>query len=120
LKRFEERWGREGELESVLELVRSTLQAALVHTEGMVKGVGRTSNVAERFFRKYKGRVKRMGCFGSKAGCDHFNAAWEVYINFESHQLRKERKKYRHPGLYPLEAGGVSLEGMTWLDALEV
>ncbi len=121
LKRFEGRWGGEAVPESVWGLVRSTLKAALVHTAGVVEGVGRTSNVAERFFRKYKGRVKRMGCFGSAAGCDHFNAAWEVYINFESHQLRKERKKkYRHPGLCPLQAGGVSLEGMTWLDALEV
>jgi hypothetical protein len=75
----------------------------------------------ERFFRRYKQRVTRMGCFMSPGGCDNFNAAWAVYINMEPYQVRRERKKhYRYPGLCPLEVGGASIQGLTWLDLLEV
>jgi hypothetical protein len=62
-----------------------------------------------------------MGCFMSLEGCDHFNAVWEVYINFEPYQKRKERKKhYRYPGLCPFEVGGVKTQGVTWLDAVGI
>lgn len=102
---LKERWKSAIELGEALALIEKTLTEAMTYTLGIVEGIGRTSNVAERFFRRYKQRVRRMGCFMSFGGCDNFNAAWEVYINFEPYQVRKERKKhYRYPGLCPLEA----------------
>jgi hypothetical protein len=115
------RWGAASTLQGALALIEKTLTEAMLHTKGIVQGMGRTSNVAERFFRRYKQRVARMGCFMSPGGCDNFNAAWAVYINMEPYQVRRERKKhYRYPGLCPLEVGGASIQGLTWLDLLEV
>ena len=114
-------WGKVLDLQGVLALIEKTLAEAMTHTLGIVEGMGRTSNVAERFFRRYKQRVARMGCFMSDGGCDNFNAVWEVYINFEPYQVRKERKKrYRYPGLCPLEVGGAQIQGVTWLDAVGI
>jgi len=116
-----EKWKSALELREALALMEKTLTEAMTHTLGIVEGIGRTSNVAERFFRRYKQRVRRMGCFMSLGGCDNFNAVWEVYINFEPYQMRKERKKrYRYPGLCPLEVGGVQTQGVTWLDAVGI
>lgn len=115
------RWGAVGGLQEVFALIEGTLQEALLHTQGVVEGMGRTSNVAERFFRQYKQRVARMGCFMSPSGCDNFNAAWMVYSDMEPYQVRRERKKhYRYPGHSPLEVGGAPVAGLTWLDLLEV
>jgi len=109
------------ELGEALALIEKTLAEAMTHTLGIVEGIGRTSNVAERFFRRYKQRVRRMGCFMSFGGCDNFNAVWEVYINFEPYQVRRERKKqYRYPGLCPLEVGEAQIQGVTWLDAVGI
>lgn len=121
LASLKERWGQVLDLEEALALIEKTLAEAMTHTLGMVEGIGRTSNVAERFFRRYKQRVRRMGCFMSLGGCDHFNAVWEVYSNFEPYQMRQERKKhYRYPGLCPFEVGGVKTQGVTWLDAVGI
>lgn len=115
------RWGAVSALQGVLTLIEKTLTEAMLHTKGIVKGMGRTSNVAERFFRRYKQRLARMGCFMSPDGCDNFNAAWAVYINMEPYQVRRERKKhYRYPGRCPLEVGGALIQGLTWLDLLEI
>lgn len=114
-------WGALEGLQEVLLLIEKTLTEALTHTLGIVEGMGRTSNVAERFFRRYKQRIARMGCFMSLGGCDQFNAAWEVYINLEPYQIRKERRKrYRYPGLCPFQVGGALIQGITWLDAIGI
>jgi hypothetical protein len=114
-------WGVLSHFQEALGLIEKTLEEAMTHTLGIVEGMGRTSNVAERFIRRYKQRIARMGCFMSFGGCDHFNAAWEVYINFEPYQVRQERKKrYRYPGLCPFQVGGVDTRGITWLDAIGV
>ena len=99
----------------------SLIQEGEVCTLGIVEGMGRTSNVAEGFFRRYKQRVARMGCFMSDGGCGNSNAVWEMYINFEPYQVRKERKKhYRYPGLCPLEVGEAQIQGVTWLEAVGI
>ena len=92
----------------------------MTHSRHLARSMERSSNVAERFFRSYKQRIRRMVCFMSKKGCDHFNAAWQVYINFERYQRRKERKrkKYRYPGRSPLEVAGADLQNLTWLDVI--
>jgi hypothetical protein len=62
-----------------------------------------------------------MGGFMSTGGCDNFNAVWELALNFRRYQRRKERlRQYKYPGLCPLEVAGVMVQGVTWLDALEV
>jgi len=65
----------------------------MTHSRHLARSMERSSNVAERFFHSYKQRIRRMVCFMSKKGCDHFNAAWHAYINFERCQRRTERKK---------------------------
>jgi transposase-like protein len=113
------RWEAVSALQGVLTLIEKTLTEAMLHTKGIVHGMGRTSNVAERFFRRYKQRVARMGCFMSLDGCDNFNAAWAVYINMEPYQVRR-KKHYRYPRRCPLEVGEAPMQGLTWLDMLEV
>jgi len=115
------RWGAVTTLQEGLALIEKTLTEAMLHTKGVVEGMGRTSNVAERFFRRYKQRLARMGCFMSPGGCDNFNAVWMVYIDMEPYQVRREQKKpYRYPGRCPLEIGGAPIQGLTWLDLLEI
>ena len=121
LASLKEQWKWAAELGEAVGLMEKTLAEAMTHTLGIVEALGRTSNVAERFFRRYKQRVRRMGCFMSLGGCDHFNAVWEVYINFEPYQVRKEiKRRYRYPGLCPLEVGGAHIQGVTWLDAVGI
>ena len=113
-----------GEIPALAEVLR-TVRRTLPELWGIVEAglaVGeRTSNVAERFFRRLKQRTRRMGCFMSEGGADHFLAAWLVYANCEPYQVRKERKRvYRHPGQSPLEVGGAEMLGYSWLDLLEV
>jgi hypothetical protein len=109
-------------LADVWQTVRRTLREALAHTRHLVETVAeRTSNVAERFFRGYKRRVRMMGCFMSLPGCDHFTAAWQVFSAFQPFQLRKERKRfYRFPGQSPLHIAQAPVAGLSWLDALQL
>ena len=59
--------------------------------------------------------------FEFRKSCVKLNAAWETYMNFRRYQRRKERKRqYAHIGKCPLEVAGVMVQGVTWLDALEV
>jgi len=103
-----------------LKRVGQTLKEVMLHTQGLVAGVGRSSNEAERSFRRYHQRVDRMGCFMSEEGCDNFNGLW-VYVNFEPYQMRKERKRrYCYPGLAPLRIAQAQMAELTWLDVLEI
>lgn len=109
-------------LADLWQTVRRTLREALAHTRHLVEAVvERTSNVAERFFRGYKRRFRMMGCFMSLPGCDHFTAVWQVYTAFQPYQLRKERQRfYRYPGQSPLLIAQAPVEGLSWLDALQM
>jgi hypothetical protein len=114
-------WGSEPELKGALKRVGQTLKEAMVHTQGVVAGMGRSSNEAERALRRYHQRVDRMGCFMSEEGCDNFNGLWMVYVNFEPYQKRKERKRhYCYPGWAPLEIAQAQMAELTWLDVLEI
>ena len=102
-------------------LVQGTFEQAMTHLSAGLDGVGRTSCVCEWVWRYYKERIRQMGGFMSVGGCDNFNAVWEVALNFRRYQRRKERlRQYKYPGLCPLEVAGVMVQGVTWLDALEV
>jgi len=114
-------WSHVPQLQPVIQLIGKTLEEALLHTSQVIDGMGRTSNVAERFFRRYRQRVRRMCCFMSNGGCDAFNLLWLMYINLEPYQLRREQKRhYRHPGLCPLQVAGTDTQAVTWLDAVGI
>ena len=114
-------WSHVPALQPVLQIMAQSLAEALLYTTHVVDGMGRTSNVAERFFRRYKQRIRRMGSFMSAGGCDAFNSLWQVYINWQPYQLRREQKRrYQHPGLCPLQVAGSDVQGLTWLDAVGI
>jgi len=72
----------------------------------------RTSNIAERLFRRFKQLTRRMGNFMSEAGARRFMAAWPVYVNCEPYPLRRELKRhYRYPGQTPLSIRQADLQG---------
>jgi len=105
----------------IIEFVGETLPGATVHLSGVVPGLGKTSNVAEWVFRRFKPRYWILQCFMSDRGADDFLRLWQVYMNFHRYQVRKERKrKYPYPGLCPLEIAGVKTGEICWLDVLEV
>jgi len=112
-------WSHLPSLQPVLQIIAQSLAEALLYTTRVVNGMGRTSNVAERFFRRYKQRIRRMGSFMSTAGCDAFNLLWQVYFNWQPYQLRRERKRlYQHPGLCPMQVASTDVQTLTWLDAV--
>jgi len=114
-------YGTQAIAQEAVRLVQETFEQAMAHLTAGVAGVGRTSCVCEWVWRYYKERVRQMGGFMSTDGCDNFNAVWELALNFRPYQQRKERlRHYLYPGLCPLEVAGVMVEGVTWLDALEV
>jgi len=117
---LERTFGHSAQLKDTLRTIRRSLREAMAHTRDPTFSE-RTSNVAERFFRGFKGRVRRMGCFMSLPGCDRFIAAWQVYAAFQPSQARRERKRhYRFPGQSPLQIAQAPVEGLSWLDALQI
>jgi transposase-like protein len=114
-------YGTEPIAQEAVRVVQETFEHAMTHLTAGLPGVGRTSCVCEWVWRYYKERVRQMGGFMSTAGCDHFNAIWELALNFRRYQRRKERlRHYKYPGLCPLEVAGVMVQDVTWLDALAV
>lgn len=119
LTKIRYKWRDYPSLHPTFDFISRTLPEAMTHTIRPITNMGRTSNVAERFYRRYKQRIQPMGCFMSTDGCDRFNACWQVYINFEKSQLRTERKKkYRYPGRSPIEVTGLDLHDLNWLDII--
>jgi len=114
-------YGTQAIAAEAVALVQETFAQAMAHLSAGLAGVGRTSCVCEWVWRYYKERVRQMGGFMSTDGCDNFNAIWDVALNFRRYQRRKERlRRYKYPGLCPLEVAGVMVHGVTWLDALAV
>jgi transposase-like protein len=119
LTKIRYKWRDFPALHPTFDFISRTLPEAMTHTTRPITNMDRTSNVAERFYRRYKQRIQRMGCFMSLDGCDHFNACWQIYINFEKFQKRQERqKKYRYPGRSPMDVTGIELHDLTWLDII--
>jgi len=113
-------------------IVRTTFKEATFHLKGMVEGLARTSGVVEWLWRRYKRRVRLIECFLGGPGADHFLAVYELYVNFERYQVRRERKRhYPYAGQCPLEIAGGQVEVavggpgngirvVSWLDALGI
>jgi len=121
LEDVERTFGHLPALQGVLRTLRRTLPELWGLAEAGLPLSERTNNIAERFFRRFKQRTRRMGNFMSEAGADKFMVAWLVYVNCEPYQLRRERKRhYRYPGQSPLSIGQADLQGCCWLDLLEI
>lgn len=119
LTKVQYKWRDFSLLHPLFALIARTLPEAMTHTSCPGDSLGCTSNLAERFVRRYKQRTRRMGCFMSTQGADHFNALWEIYANFEQLQIRREHKKrYRHSGQSPLEVAQADFHDLTWLDVI--
>ena len=102
-------------------LIWQTFHEATLHLKGTVPELGRTSNVCEWIFRRYKWRYGQLVEFMSPSGSDDFNALWEMHYNFQRYQVRRERKRsYPHGGKCPLELSEVGIGMVSWLDALRI
>jgi transposase-like protein len=114
-------WYDEEILRPAIHIVLCTFDEAMAHLRYAGTGVGRTVNLIEWIWHRYKWRLGPLQCFMSDEGCDNFNALWEVYYNWEPAQKRKEKKKhYAYPGRSPLEVAGCEVSGLSWLDAVGV
>ena len=101
------------------KVVQKHLEAALVHRVPFNQGLIRVS--PEWRWRDFRLRLSRGRNHRSPQRLERAALVWAIYRNFTPAQERSERKrKYRHPGLSPLEVAGVNLEGISYLDALGV
>lgn len=75
----------------------------------------------EWLWRDFRLRLSRGRNHGSESRLEQAALCWMVYHNFTPAQWRSERKrKYKHPGLSPLQVAGASPGEISYLDALEV
>ncbi len=75
----------------------------------------------EWLWRDFRLRLSRGRNHGSERRLERAGLLWMVYHNFTPAQWRSERKrKYKHPGLSPLQVAGASPGQISYLDALEV
>lgn len=92
---------------------------SLVHLMPANRSVGRV--VPEWCWRDFRLRLSRGRNHGSERRLLRAGLVFSIYHNFTATQNRREHKRhYRHPGKSPLEVAGLSLEGYSYLDALEV
>lgn len=116
-----EKWYALETLRPAIHIVLFTFDEAMAHLRYADMGIGRTSNVMEWIWHRYKWRLEPIQCFMSDRGCDNFDALWEVYYNWEPAQKRKEKKRYyAYPGLSPLQVAGCEVTNLSWLDAVGV
>ena len=75
----------------------------------------------EWLWRDFRLRLSRGRNHGSDGRFEQAGLVWMVYRNFTPAQWRSERKrKYKNPGLSPLQVAGASPGQISYLDALEV
>lgn len=121
LAEWHRRWAGVSDLAKLGQLIERTFHEATYHLKGVVVGLGRTSNVCEWIFRRYKWRYQQLQAFMSPSGSDNFNALWELHYNFQRYQVRRERKRrYPYGGKCPLELAKVEVGMVSWLDALRI
>lgn len=95
------------------------LDRLLYHLLPCHEGLARTS--PEWLWRDFRLRLSRGRNHGSESRLEEAALLWMVYHNFTPAQWRSERKrKYKHPGLSPLQVAGASPGEISYLDALEV
>ena len=95
------------------------LDAALVHTLRFNEGIARVG--PEWMWRDFRLRLSHGRNHGSDSRLERTALVWAIYHNFQPTQERREkRRRYRHPGLSPLEVAGHPPGQASYLDALAV
>ncbi len=93
--------------------------ALFVHLMEAYRGVGRVT--PEWMCRDFRLRLSHGRNHGNERRLRRAGLVFTIYRNFTAAQRRRERRRhYRHPGQSALEVAGMSLEGCSYLDALEV
>ena len=99
--------------------VAEVLDAALVHRLPFNRGLGRAS--PEWCWRDFRLRLSHGRNHGSAARLERAALLWAIYYNFESAQVRSERRRhYRRPGQSPLAMAGIPPGSISYLDALAI
>jgi len=91
----------------------------LTHLMEAHRELGRVT--PEWMWRGFRLRLSRGRNHGNERRVRRAGLVYTSYRNFTPAQMRRERSRhYRHPGQSALEVAGMSLEGCSYLDALEV
>ena len=99
--------------------IRVHLDSLLVYLKRYNAGLARVA--PEWYWRDFRLRLGRGRNYGSDVRLERAALVWAVYRNFTPAQWRSERKrKYRHPGMSPLEVAGHPPDNVSYLDALAV
>jgi len=105
--------------EKIAKTLFEHLDRLLLHTLAYCQGIQRVG--PECYWRDFRLRLSRGRNHRSAPRLERTSLVWAIYHNFTPAQLRFERKRrYRNPGLAPLEVAGQSLEHISYLDALGV
>ncbi len=95
------------------------LDSLLVYLMGYNAGLTRVG--PEWCWRDFRLRLGRGRNQGSDERLERMSLVWAIHRNFTPAQWRSERKrKYRHPGMSPLEVAGHPPDNVSYLDALAV
>ena len=101
------------------KLLNERFDQLLAHLMDGHRQVGRVS--PEWCWRDLRLRLSHGRNHGNERCLSRFSLVWSIYRNFTPAQDRKERSRhYRHPGKSALEVAGISLDGCSYLDALQV
>ena len=99
--------------------LRNDIEQALVYQSAAAQGLGRVG--PEWYWRDFRLRLSHGRNHRTSARLERAATLWAVYYNFESAQVRRERKRtYRRPGRSPLALAGVPPEAVSYLDALAI
>ena len=94
------------------------MDSLLLHLKEYNAGLARVA--PEWCWRDYRLRLGRGRNQGSER-LERMSLVWAIHRNFTPAQWRSERKrKYRHPGMSPLEVAGHPPDNISYLDALAV
>lgn len=95
------------------------LDSLLVYLRSYNAGLARAA--PEWCWRDFRLRLGRGRNQGSDERLERMSLVWAIHRNFTPAQWRSERKrKYRHPGMSPLEVAGHPPNNVSYLDALAV
>lgn len=105
--------------DKITKALNHHLDRLLLHTVDYCQGLQRVT--PEWFWRDFRLRLSRGRNHRSDQRLERAALVWAIYHNFTPAQYRSERKRrYRHPGLSPLDVAGFPPENISYLDALGV
>ena len=105
--------------ERLARAIEKHLDAALIHQCPFNAGLMRVS--PEWCWRGFRLRLSRGRNHGSPERLERATLVWAIYHNFTPAQWRCEHKrKYRRPGLSPLDVCGDRPGQVSYLDALGI